>query len=80
VGETFFCQHVERQGGANVIRYAVGLVPKVLEVLVCALVGLRAKKVRRIPQIALALMSLHELQDLALEVCQHFNLGSYLAL
>ena len=80
VGQPLFRQHIERQRRPNVVGNTVGLVAEILEVLVGALVGPRAEKVRRIPEIALALMSLHQLEDFALEIRQHFNLRGYVAL
>ena len=80
VRQALFGEHVERQRGPDVVGNSVGLCPQALNEFVRTLVRFRTQQLGGKPQIALALVGLHEHLDLPLEVVEHLDLGSDLAL
>ncbi len=73
VREALLGEEVQGQGGAGMVGDSGGLAPELGQVGVGAFVRARAHQVRREPELALALVRLHQLPDLLLQVLEHLD-------
>ncbi len=73
VRQPFLGQHVERERRPDRIRDAARLIAQLPGEFVRGAFGLRPEDVGREPEVALALMGLHELADRLFEILEHFD-------
>jgi len=76
VGQPFLGEHVEGERRPDRVGDALGLGPELADEVVRADPRLGLDQIRRIPELALALVRFHQLLDRPLQVPQHFDFGS----